>query len=112
MICSGDLNERVEILSVAETPDGMGGHGVTEVSAGFRRANVAVPKARDNVLAMQGAVIRTHIVTMRANPAPPPRGGIILWRGERLRVLAWRPDFANGCVYLDCESDVPCLNSL
>ena len=107
MIRSGDLRDRVEILRTVNTPDSMGGFAASETSAGFRWANVAVPKASDNLLAMQGAEIRTHVVTMRSNPAPPARGEIILWHGERLRVLAWRPDFANSCVYLDCESDRP-----
>ena len=85
----------------------MGGYSEAEQSLGFRWANVAVPKARDNILAMQGVELRTHVVTVRDRPGAPRMGDILICRGLRLRVLAARPDPANACVYLDCESAKP-----
>lgn len=107
MISAGTFLCRVEVFRPASSPDSMGGRIMTETSMGSRWANVAVPKARDNVLAMQGLELRTHVVTVRDKPEAPLRGDIISWRGVRLKILACRPDPANGCVYLDCESDKP-----
>lgn len=104
---AGQYNDRMEHRRVAKIKDAMGGYSEAEQSLGFRWANVAVPRARDNILAMQGVELRTHVVTVRDRPDAPKMGDILLCRGLRLRVLAARPDPANACVYLDCESAKP-----
>lgn len=104
---AGQYRDRVEHRRVAKIKDAMGGYSEAEQSLGFRWGNVAVPKARDNILAMQGVELRTHVVTMRDRPGAPRMGDILICRGLRLRVLAARPDPANACVYLDCESAKP-----
>ncbi|MDY2649152.1 MAG: head-tail adaptor protein [Pyramidobacter porci] len=104
---AGQYRDRVEHRRVAKIKDAMGGFENFEQRLGFRWANVAVPKARDNILAMQGVELRTHVVTVRDRPGVPQMGDILICRGLRLRVLAARPDPANACVYLDCESAKP-----
>lgn len=104
---AGQYNDRMEHRRVVKVTDAMGGYSEAEQSLGFRWANVAVPRARDNILAMQGVELRTHVVTVRDRPDAPKMGDILLCRGLRLRVLAARPDPANACVYLDCESAKP-----
>lgn len=104
---AGQYRDRVEHCRIVKTKDAMGGFENFEQHLGFRWANVAVPKARDNILAMQGVELRTHVVTVRDHPDAPQMGDILLCRGLHLRVIAARPDPVNVCVYLDCESDKP-----
>lgn len=104
---AGQYNTRVECRRIVKIKDAMGGFKNFEQRLGFRWANVAVPKARDNILAMQGVELRTHVVTVRDRPDVPQMGDVLLCRGLRLRVLTGRPDPANACVYLDCVSDKP-----
>lgn len=104
---AGQYNTRVEWRRIVKVKDTMGGFSEMEQPLGFRWASVAVPKARDNILAMQGVELRTHVVTVRDRPDVPQMGDVLLCRGLRLRVLTGRPDPANACVYLDCVSDKP-----
>lgn len=103
----GKLNQRISVYHPVESVDSMGGRSVEFVNIGQRWANVAVPKARDAVLADQEADFRTHVVTVRENAQNPRKNDILEFAcGLRLKVVCTRPDLANHCVYLDCVSDV------
>lgn len=105
MIMAGTLNRRIAVYRLVETPDDMGGMRTVKRLMSARFANIAVPRARDAIVADQEMDLRTHVVTVRDLPAPPEQGDIIeAGGGLRLRVLATRPDIDNACVYCDCES--------
>lgn len=103
----GELRERIAVYAVARADDELGGAAGTETLKGALWAKVRTPAARDGVLAMQGAEVRTHEVVCRACPAAPAAGDLILWAGTRLRVRGTRPDPKSGFVAADCADDRP-----
>lgn len=105
---AGELRHRIAVYRASRTPDGMGGWIETETLLLECYAAVAVPSARDGVVAMRDAELRTHEILMRRPPPAqmPKIGDVAMWRGARLRVRATRETPGGEGLYLDCMSEV------
>lgn len=104
---AGTMKYRIEIWRKTSVPDSMGGRIETLAQIDVRWGAIDVPRSRDNILAMQGVELRTHVITLRDKPEYPVKDDILKCAAGTLRVQGVRPDPNNRCVYVDCVSDKP-----
>ena len=105
---AGDLRERIEVLRFSGVPDEMGGTSGAEALVMMTWARVRVPSAKDDVVAMKDAELRTHEILIRMPCVAwlPRLGDVVIWNTVRLIVKATRPTDRGDGLLLDCVTEV------
>ena len=105
---AGDLRERIEVRRFSGVPDEMGGASGSEALVMMTWARVRVPSAKDGVVAMKDAELRTHEILIRMPCVAwlPRLGDVVVWNGARLIVKATRPTDRGDGLFLDCVTEV------